>query len=97
MKRRNTLIAAVLAAAVLLAASAIRAQQPPPSSKPQQAPPAAPPPGQQGNPQSGQTFVREVNLVDVLFTVLNRRHKLRSEERRVGKEFKCMMSPYCYN
>src|SRR5437773_1026175 len=76
MKRRNTLIAAVLAAAVLLAASAIRAQQPPPSSKPQQAPPAAPPPGQQGNPQSGQTFVREVNLVDVLFTVLNRRHKL---------------------
>src|SRR5437879_1434470 len=76
MKRRNTLIAAVLAAGFLLAASAIRAQQPPPSSKPQQAPPAAPPPGQQGNPQSGQTFVREVNLVDVLFTVLNRRHKL---------------------
>src|SRR5437899_11418759 len=76
MKRRNALIAAVLAAAVLLAASVIRPQQPPPSSKPQQAPPAAPPPGQQGNPQSGQTFVREVNLVDVLFTVLNRRHKL---------------------
>jgi Ca-activated chloride channel homolog len=76
MNSRNTLIAALLAAGLLLASSAIRAQQAPPSTKPQQAPPAAPPPGQQGNPQNGQTFVREVNLVDVLFTVLNRRNKL---------------------
>src|SRR5215468_1720839 len=39
----------------------------------QQAPPTA---SQQAPQQSGQTFKREVNLVDVLFTVLNRRNKL---------------------
>ncbi|HKW61676.1 MAG TPA: VWA domain-containing protein [Candidatus Acidoferrum sp.] len=52
------------------AQSAGQQQTPPPST--QQAPPTtqeAPPPG-------GQTFKREVNLVDVLFTVLNRRNKL---------------------
>jgi Ca-activated chloride channel homolog len=78
MNRRNTPIAALAAAVLLLPASAIRAQQAPASSKQQQAPPSAPPPppGQQGNPQTGQTFVKEVNLVDVLFTVLNRRNKL---------------------
>jgi Ca-activated chloride channel homolog len=78
MNRRNTPIAALAAAVLLLPASAIRAQQPPASSQQQQAPPSAPPPppGQQGNPQTGQTFVKEVNLVDVLFTVLNRRNKL---------------------
>jgi VWFA-related protein len=78
MNRRNTLLATLMSGAVLLPSSAIRAQQAPASSKQQQAPPAAPPPppGQQGNPQTGQTFVKEVNLVDVLFTVLNRRNKL---------------------
>jgi len=78
MNSRNTPIAALAAAVLLLPASTIRAQQAPASSKQQQAPPSAPPPppGQQGNPQTGQTFVKEVNLVDVLFTVLNRRNKL---------------------
>ena len=76
MNRRNILIPVLLAAAVLLPASAIRAQQAPASTAQQQAPPSPPPPGQQANPQNGQTFVREVNLVDVLFTVLNRRNKL---------------------
>src|SRR5215467_5983693 len=42
-------------------------------SSTQQAPPTA---SQQAPQQSGQTFKREVNLVDVLFTVLNRRNKL---------------------
>jgi Ca-activated chloride channel homolog len=76
MNRRNIVIPALVAAALLLPASAIRAQQAPASTKQQPAPPSAPPPGQQANPQTGQTFVKEVNLVDVLFTVLNRRNKL---------------------
>ena len=77
MNSRNTPIAALAAAVLLLPASAIRAQQAPASSKQQPAPPSPPPPpGQQANPQAGQTFVKEVNLVDVLFTVLNRRNKL---------------------
>ena len=76
MDRRDILIPALLAAALLLPASAIRAQQARDSTKQQQAPPPPPPPGQQANPQTGQTFVKEVNLVDVLFTVLNRRNKL---------------------
>ena len=78
MNSRNTPIAALAAAVLLLPASTIRAQQAPASSKQQQAPPSTPPPppGQQGKPQTGQTFVKEVNLVDVLFTVLNRRNKL---------------------
>ncbi|HKW32083.1 MAG TPA: VWA domain-containing protein [Candidatus Acidoferrum sp.] len=51
-------------------------QAPPPSSNTkQQGPPSAPAPNQEA-PPSGQTFRREVNLVDVLFTVLNRRNKL---------------------
>ena len=55
-------------------ASAALAQQSSGSTS-QQAPPSAPTPSQQA-PRSGQTFKREVNLVDVLFTVLNRRNKL---------------------
>ena len=76
MNRRSILIPLLLTAAFLFPASAIRGQQAPASTEQQQAPPSPPPPGQQANPQSGQTFVREVNLVDVLFTVLNRRNKL---------------------
>jgi Ca-activated chloride channel homolog len=53
-------------------APAAPAQQPPsPQSPASQAPPA--PDQQNGQPQ---TIVRVVNLVDVLFTVLNRRNKL---------------------
>ncbi len=68
-------IALLLCSALLLAAAGERAQQraqsqqPPPSQEP------APPSGQQPL-KTGQTIVREINLVDVLFTVLNRRNKL---------------------
>ena len=75
----RVLIAIFLAAALLTTAASDRAQQ---ASK--QAPPAsgqAPPPAQ--NPQepatpekSPQKITQVVNLVDVLFTVLNRRNKL---------------------
>jgi len=75
MNRPNIRIAGFLAAALLLSASAGRAQQAPGDAK-QQAPPPAPATNQQAPAQSGQTFRREVNLVDVLFTVLNRRNKL---------------------
>ena len=73
MYRRNVFLTALLTAALLLPA---RAQQPPANAKQQQAPAPAQPPNQQAPEQSGQTFKREVNLVDVLFTVLNRRNKL---------------------
>src|SRR5256885_5753564 len=65
---------AFLAAALLLPASAGRAQQASGDAKPQA--PSAPAPNQQTPAQSGQTFTVKVNLVDVLFTVLNRRNKL---------------------
>ena len=75
MNRPNLVITALLTAALLLLVSADWAQQSPGGAK--QQPPAAPAaPNQQANPQSGQTFRTEVNLVDVLFTVLNRRNKL---------------------
>jgi Ca-activated chloride channel family protein len=63
---RRTLVVLLLAAALPLAAVRDRAQQQP-----------APPRPQEPAPQrSPQTIVREINLVDVLFTVLNRRNKL---------------------
>src|SRR5690349_15719916 len=74
MNQTKVLISAFLAAGLLLPASAGRAQQASGDAK-QQAPPA-PAPSQQAPAQSGQTFTVKVNLVDVLFTVLNRRNKL---------------------
>lgn len=68
----------LLAALLLTAAVGDRAQQPPKQSAPPV--PAAPPQSQEGQqgatPQSSQRIVQVVNLVDVLFTVLNRRNKL---------------------
>src|SRR5690349_22637340 len=68
----------LLAALLLTAAVGDRAQQPP--KQPAPPVPAAPPQGQEGQqvatPQSSQRIVQVVNLVDVLFTVLNRRNKL---------------------
>ena len=68
----------LLAALLLIAAVGDRAQQPPKQSAPPV--PAAPPQSQEGQqgatPQSSQRIVQVVNLVDVLFTVLNRRNKL---------------------
>src|SRR5438105_4766354 len=87
MNRARILIVPFLAAA-LLAPSAGWAQQSSSSSNRQSSLPnqQSPSPNQQATPpaessnqdasQSGQTFRREVNLVDVLFTVLNRRNKL---------------------
>ena len=74
MNQTKVLISAFLAAALLLPASAGRAQQASGDAKPQA--PSAPAPNQQTPAQSGQTFTVKVNLVDVLFTVLNRRNKL---------------------
>jgi Ca-activated chloride channel family protein len=83
----RALISVFLVAFLLTAAVSDRAQQAPakPASPAQSAPPpqappaAAPQPGQQGEkapaPQTPH-IVQVVNLVDVLFTVLNRRNKL---------------------
>jgi VWFA-related protein len=62
---------AVLVAALLLTAVSDRAQPPRPATGQQPQPP--PPEGQQ---QAPPTITRVVNLVDVLFTVLDRRNKL---------------------
>ncbi len=65
---------AFLLASVLLFSSLATAQQPQP---PVVAPPPNPQPQEQDQPQKSQTvFPITVNLVDVLFTVLNRRNKL---------------------
>lgn len=75
MRMSRKFIPVLLLLAFLAAPLADRAQQqqqtPPPPQNPQQpAPPVA---------QSDQTLIRTVNLVDVLFTVLNRRNKLVSD------------------
>jgi Ca-activated chloride channel family protein len=67
---RRALLFAVTA--VLLTAVSDRAQQPAPPAPAQS--PANTPPTQ--NSQPGATITRTVNLVDVLFTVLDRRNKL---------------------
>ena len=77
MKRANIRNATWLAALLLLPASAAWTQQPSSGAAKPQAPPSAQSSANQEAPQqTGQTFKREVNLVDVLFTVLNRRNKL---------------------
>src|SRR5580700_6680255 len=90
MDMSRALISLLLVAVLLTAAVSDRAQQapakaptPPQSAPPPQAPPPAAPaqtPPQQGEkaatPQSPQKIIQVVNLVDVLFTVLNRRNKL---------------------
>jgi Ca-activated chloride channel family protein len=89
MDMSRALISLLLVAVLLTAAVSDRAQQAPakPPTPVQSAPPQAPPPAapaqtppQQGEkaatPQSPQKIIQVVNLVDVLFTVLNRRNKL---------------------
>jgi Ca-activated chloride channel homolog len=64
----------LLLLAVLLGSALVFAQQQNPAT-----PPAAPPvvtPDQEKPQQSGTQFIIKVNLVDVLFTVLDRRNKL---------------------
>jgi VWFA-related protein len=78
-------ISLLLIAILLATAISDRAQQPSPGASPQaQTPPPAPAPQSQppqqgekpGTPQAQQRIIQVVNLVDVLFTVLNRRNKL---------------------
>jgi VWFA-related protein len=83
MTMRRTLSAISLAAILLLLPFEDRAQQSSPASTAspgakQQAPATtqAPATKQEPTQRSDQTIIREVNLVDVLFTVLNRRNRL---------------------
>jgi Ca-activated chloride channel homolog len=80
----RALISLVLVAVLLTAAVSDRAQQVPAKAAtpaqsappPQAPPPAAPQQGEKAPPQTPQRIIQVVNLVDVLFTVLNRRNKL---------------------
>src|SRR6202795_448900 len=76
----RALISFLLVAVLLTAAASDRARQAPAkaAAPAQSAPPAAPPqPGEKAPPpQAPQRIIQVVNLVDVLFTVLNRRNKL---------------------
>src|SRR6266700_2942168 len=72
MLMRRTITSIFLALALLLLPLADRAQQSSPDAKPQ----APAPQKQETTQQSKQTITSVVNLVDVLFTVLNRRNKL---------------------
>jgi Ca-activated chloride channel homolog len=80
MTMRRRILTAIFLAATLLLPFADRAQQS--SSAATDAKPQAPPttqaPAAKQEPaqRNDQTIIREVNLVDVLFTVLNRRNKL---------------------
>jgi Ca-activated chloride channel family protein len=67
---------ALICVATLLAVFPVFAQQQPAQNPPAQNPPAPPPPAQEAPLQSGAKISTSVNLVDVLFTVLNRRNKL---------------------
>lgn len=64
----------LLLVAVLLGSAFVFAQQQNPSTPP--APPPAAAQGQEAPQQNGTKFITTVNLVDVLFTVLDRRNKL---------------------
>src|SRR6266568_2650297 len=72
MLMRRTITSIFLALVLLLLPLADRAQQSSPDAKPQ----APAPQKQETTQQSKQTITSVVNLVDVLFTVLNRRNKL---------------------
>src|SRR5881396_880409 len=87
MQMRRIISSIFLALALLLFPLTDRAQQSAPATKPQassspDAKPQAPPPTQpaaakqEPTQQSDQTIKSVVNLVDELFTVLNRRNKL---------------------
>ena len=77
MHMRRLLTSIFLSVILLLAPLTDRAQQSPAAPKPQSTPPAqSPAPSQEPAQQSGQKIGVRVNLVDVLFTVLDRRNKL---------------------
>jgi len=77
MQMRRTILSLILALTLLGLPLTERAQQSSTDTKPQSAPP--PPPAatsQEPAQKNDQTIKTVVNLVDVLFTVLNRRNKL---------------------
>src|SRR6266478_1631953 len=77
MQMRRTITSIFLVLALLLLPLTDWAQQSSPDSQPQEAAPAKPAtPKQDPAQKSDQTIISVVNLVDVLFTVLNRRNKL---------------------
>src|SRR6266850_2446517 len=77
MHMRRLLTSIFLSVILLLAPLTDRARQAPAAPKPQSTPPAqSPAPSQEPAQQSGQKIGVRVNLVDVLFTVLDRRNKL---------------------
>jgi Ca-activated chloride channel family protein len=81
MHMRRTIVFLILASLLLMVPLAEQAQQSSSAAKPQTSAPAqstAQPParGQEAPQKSGQTIIQVVNLVDVLFTVLDRRNKL---------------------
>ncbi len=67
---------ALICVATLLGTIFVSARQQPAQNPPSTNPPATPPPPQETPIQSGTKITTSVNLVDVLFTVLNRRNKL---------------------
>src|SRR5580700_1703352 len=71
-------ISALLAIALVFTAASDRAQQSTPASgtQEQSAPPQPAPPSPDASQQNQGKITQTVNLVDVLFTVLNRRNKL---------------------
>jgi Ca-activated chloride channel family protein len=69
-------ISALLATTLVFAAASDRAQQSTPASGPQQQEPAAPPASPGSSAQNPGRITQTVSLVDVLFTVLNRRNRL---------------------
>ena len=76
MQMRRTITSIFLALALLLLPLTDRAQQSSPDKPQAPAPPQSAAPKQEPAQQSDQTIKTVVNLVDVLFTVLNRRNKL---------------------
>jgi Ca-activated chloride channel family protein len=76
MQMRRTITSIFLALALLLLPLTDRAQQPSPDKPQAPAPAQTPVPNQDAAQEGGQRIIQYVNLVDVLFTVLNRRNKL---------------------
>jgi VWFA-related protein len=74
MHMRRLLTSIFLSVILLLAPLTDRAQQSPAAPKPQSTPPASP--SQEPPQKTDQKLITVVNLVDVLFTVLDRRNKL---------------------